>query len=234
MWCSPHLLQGLRAGWAPGGLRDRPTSTHRCDHPGRAAVPAEQTGRSGRTRRLDQESSPGAATSYGTTPTNCSPRCPTTWAANPVRTWLGARRLRFACEQLGRPYVWGGNGGAGGGFDRSGLTHAAYAAAGVNLPRTAQTQYQAGPLLPADAALEPGDLAFFGTPANAHHVTISLGGTEIVHSPTFGKPVWVTDYRSFNDMLGGFSTDGQPDEISAVSQIEGPFLCVPCVGRYFG
>ncbi|MBV9315297.1 MAG: C40 family peptidase [Pseudonocardia sp.] len=110
--------------------------------------------------------------------------------------------VRFACAQLGKPYVWGGDGRAEGGFDCSGLTHAAFAAAGVNLPRTAQTQYQAGPLLPAGSVLEPGDLVFFGTPANVYHVAISLGGTKIVHAPTFGKPVQVADYRSFNDVLG--------------------------------
>jgi hypothetical protein len=52
----------------------------------------------------------------------------------------------FACTQVGKPYVWGGNGDPG--FDCSGLTHAAYQAAGISLPRTAQTQYNAGPLLP--------------------------------------------------------------------------------------
>lgn len=46
--------------------------------------------------------------------------------------------VRFACSQLGKPYVWGGNGDPG--FDCSGLTRAAYAAAGVGIPRTAQTQ----------------------------------------------------------------------------------------------
>ena len=40
----------------------------------------------------------------------------------------------FACQQLGQPYVWGGNGSGNGGFDCSGLTTAAYAAAGIALP----------------------------------------------------------------------------------------------------
>jgi hypothetical protein len=108
--------------------------------------------------------------------------------------------VRFACAQLGKPYVWGGNGDPG--FDCSGLTKAAYAAAGIDLPRTAQTQYDAGPRLPASASPLPGDLLFFGTPNDIHHVGISLGGTLIVNAPTFGQPVQVEDYRSFGDYAG--------------------------------
>ncbi len=86
--------------------------------------------------------------------------------------------VTFACGQIGKPYVWGGNGDPG--FDCSGLTQAAYAAAGVQIPRTAQTQYDAGPLLPAGTPLQPGDLLFFGTRQNIHHVRIFLEGTYIV------------------------------------------------------
>lgn len=105
--------------------------------------------------------------------------------------------INFACGQLGLPYVWGGNGPAGGdsGFDCSGLTKAAYNAAGVSLPRTAQTQYNAGPLVPAGQPLLPGDLVFYGTPGNVHHVGLYIGAGKMVHAPTFGKPVQVSGYR---------------------------------------
>ncbi len=53
--------------------------------------------------------------------------------------------VTYAQGQLGIPYLWGGNGPQDGGWDCSGLTHAAYEAAGIELPRTAQTQYDAGP-----------------------------------------------------------------------------------------
>jgi cell wall-associated NlpC family hydrolase len=108
--------------------------------------------------------------------------------------------VAFTCAQLGKPYVWGGNGDPG--FDCSGLTHAAYAAAGITIPRTAQTQYNAGPLLPPGAPLLPGDLVFFGTPTRIHHVGISLGGTLMINAPTFGQPVQVDDIRSFRDLAG--------------------------------
>ncbi len=59
--------------------------------------------------------------------------------------------INYACGQRGLPYVWGGNGAQDGGFDCSGLTKAAYAAAGITLPRTAQTQYDAGPTFQRDS-----------------------------------------------------------------------------------
>ncbi|ADP84438.1 C40 family peptidase [Pseudofrankia inefficax] len=82
--------------------------------------------------------------------------------------------VQFACAQIGKPYVWGGNGDPG--FDCSGLTYAPYAAAGIQIPRTAQTQYDAGPLLPGGTPLQSGDLVFFGSAANnVTHVGIYLG-----------------------------------------------------------
>ena len=119
--------------------------------------------------------------------------------------------VTFAQSQLGKPYVWGGDGDHEGGFDCSGLTHAAYNAAGITIPRTAQTQYNAGPLLPPDTPLLPGDLVFFGTPNHIHHVGISLGGTLMINAPTFGQPVQVGDLRSFGDYAGA----SRPTEAAA-------------------
>src|SRR5262249_49128557 len=92
------------------------------------------------------------------------------------------------------PYTWGGNGNPG--YDCSGLTHAAYTAARITIPRTAQTQYNTGPLLPPTTPLQPGDLVFFGTPHHIHHVGISLGGTTIIHAPDTNQTVQITDYQS--------------------------------------
>ena len=62
------------------------------------------------------------------------------------------------------------------GFDCSGLVQAAYQAAGVALPRVAQDQFSAGPHLPPGAALEPGDLVFFGASSTSvTHVGIYAG-----------------------------------------------------------
>ncbi|GAB3397655.1 bifunctional lytic transglycosylase/C40 family peptidase [Amycolatopsis echigonensis] len=113
--------------------------------------------------------------------------------------------INFACGQLGLPYQWGGNGPAQGdkGFDCSGLTMAAYNAAGISLPRTAQTQYNAGPLVPAGQPLLPGDLVFYGTPGNVHHVGLYIGAGKMVHAPDFGQPIQVSQYRwNGDDYLG--------------------------------
>lgn len=100
--------------------------------------------------------------------------------------------------------MWGGDGPDSGdaGFDCSGLTTAAWAAAGTPLPRTAPTQYLAGPLLPAGTPLQAGDLLFFGTPARVHHVGIATGdGYLMIHSPHRGATVTTADARTFPDLL---------------------------------
>jgi hypothetical protein len=77
----------------------------------------------------------------------------------------------------------------------SGLTHAAFAAAGIRLPRTAHTQYYRGPLVARGAPLLPGDLVFYGVPQRVHHVGLCLGGGLMVNAPRWGKPVQVAPYR---------------------------------------
>lgn len=123
--------------------------------------------------------------------------------------------IAAAMAQIGLPYVWGGDGPAAGdaGFDCSGLTTFAYTAAGVILPRTAHTQYYAGPHVPAGAPLQPGDLAFYGTPAKVHHVGMYIGAGRMVSAPTFGKPVRTAYYRwTDDDYLGATrpAATGQP------------------------
>jgi cell wall-associated NlpC family hydrolase len=110
--------------------------------------------------------------------------------------------INYACGQRGLPYVWGGNGPQdGGGFDCSGLTKAAYATAGISLPRTAQTQYDTGPHVPAGQSLLPGDLVFYGTTTNVHHVGLYLGGGMMIDAPDFGQRVKTEPYKE-TDYLG--------------------------------
>lgn len=77
-------------------------------------------------------------------------------AAGPGKA--AAAAVGFARGQLGCPYVWGGTGPCGSGFDCSGLAMQAYASAGVGIARTSQEQWAAGRHV---SSPQPGDLVFF-------------------------------------------------------------------------
>jgi cell wall-associated NlpC family hydrolase len=112
----------------------------------------------------------------------------------------------YALAQLGTPYLWGGEGP--GGFDCSGLIQTAYAAAGIQLPRTAQDQFDAGPRVPAGLQLEPGDLVFFGPDTNhVTHVGIVISATAMVDAPHPGAVVRLEPYR-WSDYLGATRPTG--------------------------
>ncbi|HVY09537.1 MAG TPA: bifunctional lytic transglycosylase/C40 family peptidase [Mycobacteriales bacterium] len=98
--------------------------------------------------------------------------------------------VRAALEEIGTPYLWGGEGA--GGFDCSGLVQFAYARAGLALPRTAQDQYDATVHLTDPTSLLPGDLVFFGSgPRGVEHVGIALGDGRMVDAPHTGAVVRV-------------------------------------------
>ncbi|MGB9706781.1 MAG: transglycosylase SLT domain-containing protein [Microgenomates group bacterium] len=79
------------------------------------------------------------------------------------------RAIEFATQQWGKPYLWGGEGPDS--WDCSGLVCAAYRQAGIEIPRTANEQWQsAGRLLPPEESHLPGDLVFFGERGKADHV----------------------------------------------------------------
>lgn len=94
-----------------------------------------------------------------------------------------ATAVAFARAQLGKPYVYGATGP--GSYDCSGLTGAAWAAAGVHLPRTSQAQYGAGSPV-SRSQLQPGDLVFF---YGLGHVGIYVGGGMVIHAPKPGQTV---------------------------------------------
>ncbi|MFB7473361.1 NlpC/P60 family protein [Kitasatospora sp. NPDC056184] len=99
-------------------------------------------------------------------------------------TGRAAAIVQFAYSQLGKPYVWGATGPSG--YDCSGLTGAAYRAAGVKLPRVSQDQWNAGARI-ARGDLQPGDLVFFY--GDLHHVGLYIGGGKMIHAPRTGKNV---------------------------------------------
>ncbi|MGW7102930.1 NlpC/P60 family protein [Streptomyces sp. NPDC054838] len=102
-----------------------------------------------------------------------------------------ARAVAFAYGALGKPYVWGATGP--GAFDCSGLTQAAWGAAGISLPRTTYTQINAGQRVSRDR-LAPGDLVFFYS--GVTHVGLYIGDGKMIHAPHPGAPVRIAPIDS--------------------------------------
>lgn len=128
------------------------------------------------------------------------------FGADTTPTTAALQAINYAQGQLGLPYEWGGNGPGTGdaGFDCSGLTTAAYAAAGITLPRTAQAQYDAGPRVPAGQQLKPGDLVFYGNPdGGIHHVGLYTGDEQMIDAPRPGEAIRIEPYRYRGDDYAG-------------------------------
>ncbi|MGK5529201.1 NlpC/P60 family protein [Streptomyces sp. URMC 129] len=129
-----------------------------------------------RERLLGEETAPG-----GERAGRAAPRAADLAAAPSDRA---ATAVAFAYAQLGKPYGWGASGPDA--FDCSGLTQAAWRAAGVSLPRTSYRQVGAGTRVSPDE-LAPGDLVFYYS--GISHVGMYVGGGQIIHASRPGTPV---------------------------------------------
>jgi cell wall-associated NlpC family hydrolase len=94
------------------------------------------------------------------------------------------KAVEFAYDQLGCEYVFGGTGPCSQGFDCSGLTQAAWAFAGVSIPRTSYEQADL-PAVP-ESQLAPGDIMEF---SGDGHVGIYVGGGMLIDAPHTGAVV---------------------------------------------
>ncbi len=104
----------------------------------------------------------------------------------------GNKAVQFAVQQLGEPYRWGATGPDQ--WDCSGLTQAAWRAAGVNIPRVTYDQIASGtPTSRAQAV--PGDLFF---PHTGHVMMVTgMGGSKaLIHAPRTGDVVRYAPWRS--------------------------------------
>lgn len=133
-----------------------------------------------------------------------------------VATGSRAQRIEAviarAESQIGVPYAWGGgdaNGPTKGirdggvadsygdynkiGFDCSGLTLYAFAAAGISLPHYTGYQYNHGTKVDIND-IQRGDLLFWG-PAAEYHVAIYLGDGMMIEAPNSGSTVQKSPVR---------------------------------------
>lgn len=110
----------------------------------------------------------------------------------PAATGVAEAAIAFAETKLGLPYEWGGTGPL---YDCSGLTQAAYAAAGVRLRRTSREQFWDGPRV-ALAELQPGDLVFYASdvtdPATIHHLGLYVGNGRMIEAAHTGTVIRYT------------------------------------------
>ena len=110
-----------------------------------------------------------------------------------------ATAVRDAEEQVGKPYVWGGDSPQTS-FDCSGLVQWSYSQAGVKLPRTSQQQWAAlkNKSVPLNAVRE-GDIVFSagsdGTAQAPGHEALMISGSQIVEAPYTGANIRI---RAFN------------------------------------
>ncbi|WP_063830652.1 C40 family peptidase [Kitasatospora phosalacinea] len=114
--------------------------------------------------------------------------------------------VSYALAQVGKPYVWGGNGPDG--FDCSGLVQQAFRRAGISTPRVAADQYRAATPI-GSGQLQRGDLVFWsgnGRVSGIHHVAVYLGDGTYVEAPRPGKDVRVSRLNSgyYPDFFGRY------------------------------
>jgi cell wall-associated NlpC family hydrolase len=116
------------------------------------------------------------ASRSSTTVSSGSPVSPISTASVPASGRASAA-VHFALAQVGKAYVYGASGPSA--YDCSGLTMAAWGAAGVGLPHSSSAQYGSGTHISA-SQLQPGDLVFYYSPIS--HVGMYIGNGMIVNA----------------------------------------------------
>jgi peptidoglycan endopeptidase LytE len=109
---------------------------------------------------------------------------------NPSRG--GSSIVQTAYRYLNVPYVWGGISSSG--FDCSGLVKHVYSIHGINLPRVACDQANAGTKIWSMSQLQVGDIVCFSGKRNGYvdHVGIYIGSNQIIHASSSAGRVVVS------------------------------------------
>jgi peptidoglycan DL-endopeptidase CwlO len=104
--------------------------------------------------------------------------------------------VNYAYSKLGDKYVYATAGPST--FDCSGLTMAAWKAAGKSLPHNAASQYHSIPHI-SRGSIAPGDLVFYN---GLNHVAIYIGGNNVIHAPHTGDVVRVANIDNVGPIVG--------------------------------
>jgi peptidoglycan DL-endopeptidase CwlO len=137
---------------------------------------------------LVAELTPAEQTATGTGETGTSP------VTDPIATSSQAgKAVKYAYDQIGCPYVYGGTGPCPDGFDCSGLTMMSWAAAGVSIPRTSYEQWDDLPAVSVND-LEPGDILVF---LDGGHVGLYVGNNQLIQAPQTGQDVQLVAFTGW-------------------------------------
>ena len=116
--------------------------------------------------------------------------------------------VKIARTYLGKPYVWGGESDAEGGYDCSGFVFSVLNKCGMKVPRTTAQGYSA--LGKTVTKIQSGDLLFFGkSTKRITHIAIALNSTQMIESrgnskntkTNKGKGVSITNITHRNDLV---------------------------------
>jgi cell wall-associated NlpC family hydrolase len=118
--------------------------------------------------------------------------CPATYSND-----AGGKAAAKACSLIGKPYIFGDAGPKG--YDCSGLTLVAWAAAGVSLRHYTKWQWEDTKAV-SRADLKPGDLVFWYS--DLHHMGIYVGDDTVVHAPHTGDFVRMADIDKTGPIAG--------------------------------
>ncbi len=109
---------------------------------------------------------------------------------------IGQQIVNYATQFVGNPYVWGGS-SLTNGADCSGFTMSVMANFGIGLPHNAAAQSGCG--TPVDLSeIQPGDLLFYSSGGGIGHVSIYMGGGQVVHASSSTTGIIISDigYRT--------------------------------------
>lgn len=116
--------------------------------------------------------------------------------------------VRTARAYLGKPYVWGGESEAEGGYDCSGFVYSVLNKCGMKVPRTTAQGYSA--LGKKVSNIQSADLLYFGKSVKRiTHIAIAINSTQMIESQgnskntktNKGKGVSITNISHRSDLV---------------------------------